>query len=76
VFGAKKLLKGASSRIFISEHLTKVDTDLFFEARRLLREGKIFGAWTMNGVVHVRFSPDPTTKATTVRSHADLALRQ
>ena len=76
VFGAKKLLKGASSRIYISEHLTKVDTDLFFEERRLLREGKIFGAWTMNGVVHVRFSPDPTTKATTVRSHADLALRQ
>jgi hypothetical protein len=75
VFGAKKMLKGSSSRVFISEHLTKTDSDLFYEARNLLREKKIFAAWTMNGLVHVRFSPDPSTRATTVRCRDDLALR-
>ena len=76
VYGSKKLLKGATSQVYISEHLTKTDSDLFFEARRLLREKKIFAAWTMNGLVHVRFSPDPTSRATTVHSRDDLALRQ
>jgi hypothetical protein len=75
VYGAKKLLKGASSKVFISEHLTKLDSDLYYEARRLLRDKKIFAAWTQNGLVHVRFSPDPTSKATIVRCRADLALR-
>jgi hypothetical protein len=75
VYGAKKLLKGTSSRIFVSEHLTKADSDLFFEARKLLQEKKIFAAWTQNGLVHVRLSPDPTTRATVVRTCADLALR-
>lgn len=76
VIGARKLLKGSSSRVYISEHLTKTDSDLFYEARRLLREKKLFAAWTQNGLVHVRLSPDPSTRATTVRCRADLALRQ
>jgi hypothetical protein len=75
VYGAKKQLKGSTSRVFVSEHLIKTDSDLFFEARKLLREKKIFAAWTQNGLVHVRFSPDPATRAIVVRGRADLALR-
>ena len=75
VYAAKKFLKGGTSKVFISEHLTKADSDLFYEARQLLRQKKIFAAWTQNGLVHVRFSPDPTTKATVIRCRADLALR-
>jgi len=75
VFGAKKLLKEAPSRVYISEHLTKTDSELFFEARRLLREKKIFAAWTQNGLVHVRHSQDPAARATIVRNRADLAVR-
>jgi hypothetical protein len=75
VYSAKKLLKGSTSGVFISEHLTKPDSELFFEARKLLREKKIFAAWIQNGLVHVRFSPDPGTRATIIRCRADLTLR-
>lgn len=75
VFNAKKLLKGTSSKVFVSEHLTTSDSVLFYEARKLLRDKKIFGTWTKNGLVYVRFSPDPSAKASIVRSHADLCLR-
>ena len=75
IYGAKKLLKGTTSRAFISEHLIKADSDLFFEARKLLREKKTFASWTQHGLVHVRFSSDPSTRATVVRTQADLALR-
>ena len=74
MYGAKKLLKGSTSSVFVSEHLIKTDSDLFFEARKLLREKKVFAAWTQNGLVHVRFSPDPASRAIIVRSRADLAL--
>lgn len=76
VYSSKKCLKGHTSRVFISEHLTKTSSDLFYEARRLLREKKIFGAWTQNGQVFVRFSPDPSTRGTLIRCAADLNLRQ
>lgn len=75
VFHAKKLLKGASSRMFISEHLTKNAAELFFEARRMLREKKIYGTWTQNGLVHVKFSSNPATRADIIRCKSDLNLR-
>ena len=75
VYSARAQLKSAKSNVFISDHLIKSDSDLFFEACKLLREKKIFAAWTQHGLVHVRFSPDPSTKPTIVRTRADLALR-
>ena len=73
VYYAKKSLK--STRIFISEHLTKTSADLFFKARKLLREKKIHATWTQNGQVLVKFSSDPSTRATVIRSRADLRLQ-
>lgn len=75
VYHAKKLLKDSSRNIFISEHLTKKASDLFFEARKLLKDKKIYGTWTQGGQVFVRFSPDPATRATLVKSSTDLNLR-
>ena len=76
VYGSRKRLKDhQANRIFISEHLTKAAADLFFEARRMLRERKIYGAWTQSGQVYVRFSPDPSTRGSLIRSTADLNLR-
>jgi hypothetical protein len=53
VLGAKGQLK--DSTFFVSEHLTKSASQLFFEARKLLREKKIAGAWTRNGQIVVKF---------------------
>ena len=75
VYRARMKLRDSTAGVFLSEHLTKTDADLFYDARKLVKEKKIFAAWTQNGLVNVRFSSDPSSKATVVRSHADLALR-
>jgi hypothetical protein len=75
VFNSKKRLKDNGQRVFISEHLTKASSDLFFEARKLLREKKLFATWTQSGQVYVKFSSDPNTRAAVVKCRADLNLR-
>jgi len=75
VYQARKLLKVASSRVYLSEHLTKNAADIFFDARRMLREKKIYGTWTQNGLVNVQFSPNPAIRAEIIRCKADLNLR-
>ena len=71
MLGAKKLLKDAGNRIFVNEHLTKLNGDIYFEARKLVREKKLFAAWTHNGLVLTRLSSDPLCKPKIVRSKAD-----
>ena len=67
IYSAKKWLKGSPDRIFVSEHLTKNASNLFYEARKLKKEKKIFSCWMMNGVVYVEFSPDPTARLALIR---------
>jgi len=62
IYASKKNLKvsdRSSEKIFISEHLTKEASDLFFEARTQLKAKKIFATWTQNRQVLVRFTSDP-----------------
>jgi predicted ribosome quality control (RQC) complex YloA/Tae2 family protein len=75
IYSAKKRLKGSTDRIFITEHLTKHASNLFYLARQLLKEKKIFGCWTTNGQIYVKFSPDPTTRPSLVRTKEDLHQR-
>ncbi len=48
----RKCLKG--SNVFLNDQLTKVNNDLFAEARRLKRENKLYGTWTMNCNIYVK----------------------
>jgi len=41
VYNSKKLPKNHSSRVFISEHLTKTASDFFYDARNLLCDKKV-----------------------------------
>jgi len=76
VYNSKKQLKTYTvGRVFISEHLTKMSSDLFYNARQLLRDKKIFGTRTQNGQVYVHLSPDPSTRGSLIRFAADLKLR-
>ena len=75
VYGARKLLKNSNEPIFISEHLSKAASDLFYDARKMLKEKKIHGTWTQNGQVHVKFSSDPNVRASVIKCSADLTLR-
>lgn len=42
-----------TSRIYISDHLTKVGTDLYYKTRTLKKEKKIYNTFTRNGIVFV-----------------------
>jgi hypothetical protein len=72
VFGAKKQLKNYGGRVFISEHLTKTASDLFFQARKLLKDKRIYATWTQNGQVHVKHSADQNSRSKVIKCIADL----
>ena len=67
VYAAKKQLRHQEGKIFISEHLTKNSSDLFFEARKLLREKKIYGT--------TRLNPDSSSRPSVIKCCSDLNLR-
>ena len=56
VYAAKKALRGTrgSSQVFVNEHLTKRNTEIFAKGRKLLREKKIAAVWTWNGFVYLK----------------------
>ena len=55
VMRAKKVLRTSTdSHEFLSDHLTTEASQLFFEARTLVREKKLASAWTMNGRVYYK----------------------
>ena len=74
VYRAKKQLRDTNQGVYISEHLTKTASDFFFSARKLLKEKKIFGTWTQNGQVYVKFAPEPNAKGKIIKCQADLNL--
>jgi len=68
----KQLRQDTTSRIYISEQLTKMASELFYEAQKFRREKKLESTWTQNGQVFVRQSTDPNIKPTLIRCRADL----
>ena len=48
----REMLKG--SAVFLNDHLTQKNNELFAETRRLKKERKIVGTWTMNGNIFVK----------------------
>lgn len=76
VFSAKSQLKATGKRIFINEHLTKSNADIFYEARKMVREKRIYAAWTRNGLVNVRFSADQNQRPVIIHSKNDLTPRR
>ena len=58
--------------MFITEHLTRAASNIFFEARKLVKARKLTTAWTHKGLVNVKFSQELQEKPTTVRCIDDL----
>lgn len=63
---------GNTPGVFISEHLTRSVSTLYFEARKMVREKKIVSAWTNKGLVNIKFTADAAEKPTVIRSLADI----
>jgi hypothetical protein len=77
VFRAKKELKSLprGNAIFISEHLTRSASTLFFEARKLLREKKIAATWTSSGLVNIKMTTEASERPTVIRSLTELEAK-
>jgi hypothetical protein len=75
VYRSKKSLKSLpkDASIFISEHLTKNASNVFFEARKLVKEKSLAGAWTTHGLVNVKFTSEPSEKPTIIRTSQELS---
>lgn len=75
----KKLMTDPTSlhnnqdKVFISEHLTRPVANLFFEARKMMREKRLASAWTHKGLVNVKFTANANEKPTIIRSLAELS---
>ena len=72
VFHARKTLRSKNLMIFVNEHLIKARATLLSEARKLVREKKLEGAWTNNGVIFIRLSGATDSRPLRVDSLKDL----
>jgi hypothetical protein len=59
IYGSRIKLKGfKGSRIYINEDLCPSASEIYFTARRRVKELSLFSVWTMNGVTHVKQKRD------------------
>lgn len=77
VFAARKALRSKSSHpapapVYINEHLTKHNANIYAHARKLVREKKIYSTWTAGGFTYIRRTPDEEDKAKQIRRMEDL----
>ena len=55
----KTKLKGAGyGGAYLDEDLTRIRSDLFYQARDMLRKNTIYGTWTSDGVIIVKGKVD------------------
>lgn len=68
----KKNLRNSNKNIYISEHLTKPVADMFAKARALVKEKKLFGAWSFKGQLYVKKSTEATARGVLIKSINEL----
>ena len=50
----KNIKKLKDTNIYISDHLTKYNSEIFYKARNLLKDSKIKYCWTVNGITFIK----------------------
>ena len=74
VFRAKKQLKTLPKPVYISEHLTKLSADIFYESRKLVRNKKLHSTWSQNGQIYIKVTSDPASRPKLIKSRAELSI--
>lgn len=71
VYRARRKLSGSNNNgIYINEHLTKQNDELFLGCRQLKKQRKIYSTWTWHGISYVKCSE--TSRAKKILTKADL----
>ena len=68
----KNARQSRNEPVYINEHLTKSNAELFARARSLVRDKKITRAWTAGGLVYIRRSEQAGDKPERVTCPSDL----
>lgn len=69
VYRARRKLRG-SNAIYINEHLTKQNDELFLNCRQLKKQRKVHSTWTWHGISYVKCSE--SSRAIKIANQADL----
>jgi hypothetical protein len=72
VYKARRELRDSGLSVFMSEHLTKLNSELFYKARLLLKDKKIASTWTQGGHVHIKLTKELSEKPKLIHNHDDL----
>ncbi len=59
----RKMLHQTSKPVFVNEDLTQRRSQLFYEARRLKKQGRVFGAWSQHGNILIKVKERSQPKA-------------
>ncbi len=62
MYRKKKLLRDQNQQVYINEDLTMKRSFLFYQARKLRKQQRLFGVWTQAGNILVKISPDSVPK--------------
>ena len=62
IYKKKIILRRLNQQVFINEDLTAKRSHLFFEARKMRKQQKLFGVWTQAGNVLVKVNPESNPK--------------
>ncbi len=63
IYKKKIILRESNQQVFINEDLTAIRSHLFFEARKLRKQQKLFGVWTQSGNILVKVNSNSSPKA-------------
>ena len=59
----RKVLPQTTTPVFVNEDLTQRRSQLFYEARRLKKQGRVFGAWSQHGNILIKVKQQSQPKA-------------
>ena len=69
----KLAAKNEKPKIYINEHLTSKDSQIFAQARKFLNARKINKCWTFNGVTFIKMTDSKSEKPSKIENLSDFA---
>ena len=57
LYKRRKMLKDTTEPVYLNEDLTQRRSLLFYEGRRLRKQGKLFGIWSQHGNILIKVNP-------------------
>ncbi len=63
VYRHRKLLTSSAKSVYVNEDLTQRRSLLFYEARRLRKQGRIFGVWSQHGSIMIKVNQQSKPEA-------------